>query len=98
MNKLIKIISELNSEDLQKIKKDLDEGVLRELIDERLDFFDDENKVCPTCHNKPPIDGYTLQFGSYDLRQQASFCALDCLEYFLRRLKKTQRKKNRSTV
>ena len=94
MNKLIKIISEASVEDLRKIQLDLDQGILQGLIEERLDFFNDDNKVCPTCNSKPPVDGFVLQFGPYDLRQQASFCALDCLEYFLRKLKKNQMKKH----
>ena len=98
MNKLIKIMSEMSYEDLARIKKDLDEGILQELVEERLAFFEDDNKVCPTCHNKPPVNGYVLQFGSHDLRQQASFCAMDCLEYFLRQLKKSQRRKHKITA
>ena len=95
MNRLIKIINEMSYEDLQKIRLDVEEGTLRELVDERLAYFEDENKVCPTCQNKPPADGFVLQFGPYDLRQQAQFCALDCLEYFLKQLKKASRKKEK---
>lgn len=91
MNRLIKLVNEMSYEDLQKIQLDLEQGVLRDLVEERLAFFEDDNKVCPTCHNKPPADALVLQFGPADLRKQVYCCAMDCLEYFLKQLKKSRK-------
>ncbi|HLD04879.1 MAG TPA: hypothetical protein VJG90_04130 [Candidatus Nanoarchaeia archaeon] len=91
MNRLIKIVNEMSYEELQKIQLDLEQGILRDLIDERLAFFEDENKVCPTCHNKPSANALILQFGPADLRQQVYCCAMDCLEYFLKQLKRSKK-------
>ena len=89
----MKIINEMSLEDLQKIHMDLEQGILRDLVEERLAFFEDENKVCPTCHNKPPVDALVLQFGPSDFRQQVYCCAMDCLEYFVKNhLKKKKRR------
>lgn len=93
MNRLMKIISEMSEEDLQKIHLDLEQGILNDLVEERMAFFDDDNKVCPTCHNKPPADALVLQFGPSDLRKQVYCCAMDCLEYFLRQLKKSKKER-----
>lgn len=98
MNKLVRIIHEMRYEDLMKIRMDVEQGILRDLVEERIAFFEDENKVCPTCHNKPPADGFVLQFGPADLRQQAYCCALDCLEYFLKQLKKSKRKREKARI
>ena len=49
---------------------------------------------CTTCSNAIDpynTNNYTLIFGPDDFRKKGSFCGLDCLEYFLIRLKQMKR-------
>ena len=102
MNKLSKIITELNYEELKLIKKDLDEGNIKELIEQKI--YDIENKketICPVCHTTIiDIDNetLTLQFGPKGFRKKATFCATDCLEYFLTHLKTIKQEKIKKTI
>jgi hypothetical protein len=95
MNKLARIINELGEEDLNLIKKDLEEGNIQRLVNEKLREHKeaDWNKVCPICHSAISDDSFVLIFGPKDLRKRASFCAVDCMEYFLQRIKE-QKVKN----
>jgi len=88
LNKLVKIIDDMDEQELQKIKKDLDEGNIRKLVEKNLTIATDENKVCPVCHKPISSNDYILTFGPTDLRMKANFDALDCLENFLTGLKK----------
>ena len=88
MNKLAKLINSLDSDDLKKIKKDLVEGNLLKLVDDKLKKLGDFNKVCPVCGTPTKEDHITISFGEPGLRKKASFCGEDCLEYFLRDMKK----------
>ncbi len=82
MNKLAALIAGLGRDDLLKIKRDLEEGNLQRLLENRLSELD-ENKVCPVCHKKASRSDYVLEFGPPGLRMRASFDALDCLEHFI---------------
>jgi len=45
---------------------------------------------CATCSNSlDPYNthSYTLMFGPEDFKKKASFCGIDCLEYFITNLK-----------
>lgn len=90
MNKLARLINELDEEDLELIRKDLEAGNLDRLI--RHKFMEkqgqESNKVCPVCQTPISDDSLTLIFGPKDFRKKASFCALDCLEYFIDKIKK----------
>lgn len=89
MNRLAKIIKSLDEEELKLIKKDLEDGNIERLINKRL--FEireaDLNRVCPVCNTPIGEESLTLMFGPLGLRKKASFCALDCLEYFLNKMK-----------
>ena len=95
--KLRTLVDEVTYEDLYKMKADLDSGGihLKKLIDDKIAQVENENiKVCATCGN--PINllttrSYTLIFGPPDLRKQANFCAMDCLEYFVHNLKEMEK-------
>jgi hypothetical protein len=96
MNKLIRIISRLNYEELIRLQRDLRAGNIDRLIEERLSLVrPTEDNVCPVCHNKIDENSYTLIFGHDSFRKKASFCALDCLEYFVNTIKQEVKNANR---
>ena len=74
MNKLAKTIQELDYDDLLKIRKDIAEGNMLRLIEERIAAYENPNKVCPICGTGlEPSTAITLYFGPKGLRQRASF-------------------------
>ena len=84
MNKLAKTIQELDYDDLLKIRKDIAEGNMLRLIEERIAAYENPNKVCPICGTGlEPSTAITLYFGPKGLRQRASFDGEDCLHAFL---------------
>ena len=95
MNKKLRdIVDNLEHEDLIKLQKDLEEegGIhVKKLVSENIQQLEDNEKaLCAVCGN--PInpyytEHYTLIFGPRDFRKKASFCALDCMEYFLKNLR-----------
>jgi hypothetical protein len=93
MNKLNKIINSLDEDELKLIKKDLQAGNIEKLINKKLQEIieTDFNKVCPVCQNQVGEENLTLIFGPKGFRKKASFCALDCLEYFLNKIKTEKR-------
>ena len=95
MNKLAKLIENLGEEELKLIKKDLKSGNIERLINKKLQEKKEEdfNKVCPVCNTPIADESLTLIFGPKGLRKKASFCALDCLEYFLNMVKQTKEKR-----
>jgi hypothetical protein len=83
MNKLASLIKTLPPEDILLIKKDIDEGNLQRVIQERLAELELPQKVCPTCNT--PLDDdapFVLYFGSV-VRRKARFDGKDCLKTFL---------------
>ena len=92
MNRLAKLIESLDETDLKLIKKDLEFGNIEKLVDRKLKEREetDFNKVCPVCQTPIGEENLTLVFGPKGLRKKASFCALDCMEYFLNKIKKTK--------
>jgi len=93
------VIDTIEYDDLMKMKKDLDDGAvhLSKLIDEKVKEEQKKHEqVCTVCSKN--IDQYdtnnlTLLFGPDDLKKKATFCALDCLEYFINNLKEMKTKK-----
>jgi hypothetical protein len=94
MNRLAKLIESLDEDDLKLIKKDLEIGNVERLINKRLQERKEEdfNKVCPVCQTPIGEENLTLIFGPNGLRKKASFCAMDCLEYFLNKIKQQKDK------
>lgn len=91
--KLREVVDYLEYEELLKIKKDLTMGGLHllQLVDTKIREETKKHDVyCCTCNNRLEaysVNNYTLLFGPDDLKKRASFCAIDCLEYFLKNLK-----------
>ena len=96
MNKLAALIKELPYDDLLKIRKDLAEGNLLRLVEERIGAFENPNRACPVC-NTPldPDTAITVYFGPKGLRHRASFDGEDCLEYFIQHMLKPKPKESR---
>ncbi|MBR9675796.1 hypothetical protein GOV05_02200 [Candidatus Woesearchaeota archaeon] len=86
---MARIINELSFEDLRLIKKDLEEGNIERLINKKITHFrkGDEGGVCPICHAVVDEENdLVFEFG-HGIRKKAVFDAIDCLEYFLYKLK-----------
>jgi len=87
------VVGGIEHHELVKLKKDLNNGGLQ--LKKLLDFQIKENermhgKLCSTCQNEVDpysTSTYTLVFGPDDFKKKATFCAMDCLEFFLERLK-----------
>lgn len=88
------LINTLDYEDLQQLKHELSTGSteLLQVIARRIEEKEKHHgSFCATCTSdiEPrSMHNYTLVFGPIDFRKKASFCAVDCLEYFLSNLKK----------
>jgi hypothetical protein len=93
------VVRGLEHSELMKIKKDLDAGAIhiRKLINSQIKENEKQHEAyCATCMAK--IDpqqrsNFTLLFGPDDFKKKASFCGMDCLEYFLQKLKKIEIKR-----
>ncbi len=86
MNRLAKIIDNLDKEDLVKIKRDLIAGNIDRLIEKKLRMYSEFNlseKQCPVCGGDINENSFILEFGEPYLRRRAFFDAADCLEYFV---------------
>ena len=86
MNKLSKIISDLNEEELLMIKRDLVAGNVDRLVEKKLESLKTHkfsDKQCPVCGGKISSDSLVLEFGKPYIRRRAFFDGVDCLEYFI---------------
>ena len=92
------VIELLGYDELLRVKDDLNKGgdSIRILVDNKIkDEIKKKNEFCTICAAKIEDDSHTrfnLKFGSREMERQLSFCAVDCLEYFLGGLKKANQK------
>lgn len=95
MSKIIRTLNAMTYNDLQEVRKELGTGKLATYVDRRLQRIQQKGmKVCPVCGGQVDVSEkkhFALDFGPVDFRKRAHFDALDCLEYFLARLKDQQR-------
>jgi hypothetical protein len=103
MHRLTKFLSSLEHYELVKLKNEIDKGLL-DVDNEIQGYIKDHEKkharYCTTCSNDLDTyntNNYTLIFGPEDFMKKASFCGLDCLEYFFTKLKQIK-KDTRKTV
>jgi len=86
------VVDILDYNELMRFKNDLDSGAitLKRLLEEKIKRkLKEHEKVCVTCSNNLnfyKVNNYTLIFGPDDFKKKASFCGLDCLEYFIIKL------------
>tara|TARA_B100001964_G_C14261556_1_gene615823 strand:- start:8646 stop:8969 length:324 start_codon:yes stop_codon:yes gene_type:complete len=95
--KFEELIDVLDYDELIRFKKDLDDkGIaLKKLVQEKIKArLKEHEKSCASCSNDLEFyktNNYTLVFGPDDFKKKASFCGMDCLEYFLINLKQMRR-------
>lgn len=84
---MAKLIKEMPYDDVLKLRKDITEGNMLRLVDERVSEFENPNRICPICNTEVnPNEAITLMFGPKGLRQRASFDGEDCLAYFVEQM------------
>jgi hypothetical protein len=86
------LINNLDHDELLALRKDLQKGSIgiKKVIEEKIrDNERGRERYCAVCDKKLDIytANYTLLFGPDDFKKRASFCAIDCLEYFTNYLK-----------
>jgi hypothetical protein len=92
--KLKEVIENFEYNELIKIQKDIENGGIhiKRLIDTEIKKKHAEHeKFCAVCQKRidpEDINNFTLVFGPDSFKKKASFCALDCMEYFMANIKK----------
>ena len=87
------VMDVLDYNELMRFKSDLDSGAitLKKLLEEKIKRrLKEHEKICAICSsdiNFYKSSNYTLVFGPDDFKKKASFCGIDCLEYFITKLK-----------
>lgn len=92
--KLNDAIGSMDYDDLVNLHDDLKKGghALRRMVTDRiLEKEKEHGKQCAVCQSE--IDphsttNFTLLLGPEGLRRKASFCAIDCLKYFISSIEK----------
>ena len=98
------LIDVLDYSELMRLKNDVDNGAitLKKLMEERIKKkLKEHEKICATCSNTMNFyksSNYTIIFGPDDFKKKASFCGLDCLEYFIIKLKELKEKPKEDNV
>lgn len=101
--KVSEIVAMLNYEELVDLQRDLFGGgtTIKQVVTNRIkEVNDSQTRVCATCGNTVNLSlnhEYTLIFGPKDLKKRATFCAVDCLEYFFVQLKQISEKRLQSS-
>lgn len=101
--KVGEIIDALNYEELVDLQRDLFGGgaSIKQVVNNRIkEINESQTRVCATCGGTVNLSvnhEYTLIFGPKDLKKRASFCAVDCLEYFFVQLKQLSEKRLQSS-
>ncbi|MBN2142736.1 hypothetical protein JW711_05405 [Candidatus Woesearchaeota archaeon] len=92
MNKLKGFIEHLDESELRFVKRFIEKGEALKLVDQKIveKRSEEWNRICPVCNSLISNDSITLIFGPEDFRKKASFCATDCLEYFIQKLKQNK--------
>ena len=98
------VVEALDYNELMRCKSDLDSGAitLKRLLEEKIKKkLKEHEKICATCSNNLNFyksNNNTLVFGPDDFKKKASFCGLDCLEYFITKLKEMKLKPKEDNV
>ena len=100
MYRFKQFLNSLEHYELVKLKQQLEKGnfdVVKEIQKKIKEHEKNHANYCATCSNDlDPFNtnNYTLLFGPEDFKKKASFCGLDCLEYFLLNLKQLKKGDN----
>lgn len=93
------MVKSLDHRELMKLKKDLRHGgiylknLVREMVKENEKKNNGHCVICGEKINQLDINNYTLLWGPEDFKKKASFCAIDCLKYFLTKLEDVRRER-----
>lgn len=104
MYRFSRFLESLEHYELVKLKQDMEKGTLdvTKLIQKQIKEHEKRHaSYCATCSNTLDsynTNNYTIIFGPEDFKKKASFCGLDCLEYFLIKLKQMQGEKNAEKI
>lgn len=87
-------IDAADEDELYKLQYDLSNGSqgLKKLVDDKIKLVENEPKrQCTVCgEDLIAKEGtYSLIFTHDKLKKKASFCAIDCMEFFVSKLKKS---------
>ena len=97
MYRFTKLLGSLEHYELVRLKHEIEKGSLdveKEIQGYIKDLEKKHAKICTTCSNSLDpynTNNYTIIFGPEDFRKKGSFCGLDCLEYFLIKLKQMKK-------
>lgn len=98
------VVDVLDYNELMRFKSDLDSGAItiKKLLLEKIkNKLKEHERICATCSNTLNFyksSNYTMIFGPDDFKKKASFCGLDCLEYFIIKLKELKEKSKEDNV
>lgn len=96
--RFVDVVSSLEYDELVELQRDLFNGArgTRQVISNKLkEITEKESRICGTCGesiNLRVASEFTLILGTSTTKKRASFCALDCLEYFATNLKRLSSK------
>ena len=99
--RLVDLVSGLDYGELIKMQRDLFTGgsLIKQLVNNKIKEINErESALCATCgatFTLSSADEYTLIFGPAEFKRRATFCAMDCMEYFFANLKEIAAKKLR---
>jgi hypothetical protein len=90
------MIRSLDEEELAALHKDLEGGgsQIHRIVQEYVQQKEEGNKICAGCNREiehAEDSTMVLVFGPKGFRKKATFCAADCLQYFVCQLKKTKK-------
>ena len=97
MYRFTRFLSSLEHYELVRLKQEIEKGNLdmeKEIQENIKERERKHSKFCATCSNNLDLyntNNYTIIFGPEDFKKKASFCGLDCLEYFLIKLKQMKK-------
>lgn len=97
--KVADVVSSLDYEELIELQRDLFRGgaSIKQVVSSKLkEITATEVRVCATCGgsiNLRVANEFTMIFGPSEFKKRASFCAIDCMEYFTANLKRLSAKK-----
>ena len=90
-------ISCLDYNEVLDLKQDLTLGGVRvkKIVNQKIkEYQNSHRKICAVClaELEPEnSNNYTLLFGPETFKKKASFCAVDCLDYFVKHLDKMKK-------
>jgi hypothetical protein len=104
MSKFTEFIDNLSDDELEWFEKDLRNGSIQKLVDQKKEYFKIKDKKCSVCGNNVTEECLVLIYGDPKLgiRKKAHFCGTDCMEYFtnknIRNIPNTEIKKTSATT